>query len=85
MQRTSLPLPARLARVNPTGVFLATLVLILVALFAPGLPGATLALLLAAALVALSVLTWSVQTATNRVIRLVAVTLLIVLALTKLL
>ncbi|GGM15801.1 MULTISPECIES: DUF6703 family protein [Micromonospora] len=85
MQRTQRPLLARLARLNPTSVFLASLVLVLVALFAPGVVGALLLLAIAAALIALSVTTWPVQTPANRIIRLVVVTLLIALALTKLL
>jgi hypothetical protein len=85
MQPTQHPLLTRLARVNPTRVFLAALVLILVALFAPGPVGGVLLLVLAGALVALSVLTWPVQTTVNRAIRLVVVTLLVLLALNRLL
>ncbi|GAA4580781.1 hypothetical protein GCM10023176_60790 [Micromonospora coerulea] len=85
MQRTQSPLLARLARVNPTTVFLATLVLVLVALFAPGPVGGLLLLVLAAVLVWLMVTTWPVQAAATRVIRLVMLTLLIAVALAKLL
>ena len=85
MQRTQSPLLARLARLNPTTVFLATLVLVLVALFAPGPVGGLLLLALAALLVWLMVTTWPVQAPATRVIRLVMLTLLIAVALAKLL
>jgi hypothetical protein len=85
MQRTQSPLLARLARVNPTTVFLATLVLVLVALFAPGPVGGLLLLALSAGLVWLMVITWPVQAPATRVIRLVMLTLLIAVALAKLL
>ncbi|MEU4774770.1 hypothetical protein [Micromonospora sp. NPDC023633] len=84
MQRTQSPLPARLARANPTTVFLVTLVLVLVAFFTPGVVGGLLTLLLAAAVAALMVTTWSVQTAQTRLIRLVALTLLVTAGLVKL-
>lgn len=85
MQRTQTPLPARLARVNPTGAFLAALALVLVGLLAPGVWGGVLLLLLAAGLVALLRLTWPVQTPRTRLIRLLMLTLLVAVALTKLL
>lgn len=85
MQRTQSPVLARLARVNPTTVFLATLVLVLVAFFAPGIIGGALLLALAAGLVALLVTTWPVQAPATRVIRLVMVTLLLAVALIKIL
>ncbi|MER5337150.1 hypothetical protein [Micromonospora sp. NPDC002717] len=85
MQRTQSFLPARLARANPTTVFLVTLVLALVAFFTPGVVGGLLTLLLAAAVAALLVTTWSVQTAPTRVIRLVVLTLLVTAGLVKLL
>ncbi|MFG1776959.1 hypothetical protein ACGFIR_29940 [Micromonospora sp. NPDC049051] len=84
MQRTQSPLPARLARANPTTVFLVTLVLVLVAFFTPGVVGGLLTLLLAAAVAALFVTTWSVQTVPTRVIRLVALTLMVTAGLVKL-
>ncbi|MER7418689.1 hypothetical protein ABT346_18210 [Micromonospora peucetia] len=84
MQRTQSPLPARLARANPTTVFLVTLVLVLVAFFTPGVVGGLFTLLLAAAVAALLVTTWSVQTTPTRVIRLVALTLLVAAGLAKL-
>jgi hypothetical protein len=85
MQRTQRPLPARLARANPTTVFLVALVLVLVGLFAPGPFGGVLLLALAAGLVALLLTTWPVQAPAGRVIRLVMLTLLIAVALAKLL
>ncbi|WP_433386967.1 hypothetical protein [Micromonospora sp. KLBMP9576] len=87
MQRTQSPLPTRLARANPTTVFLVTLVLVLVlvAFFTPGALGGLFTLLLAAAVAALLVTTWSVQTPQTRVIRLVALTLLVTAGLVKLL
>lgn len=85
MQRTQHPLLTRLARANPTGVFLGALVLVLAALFAPGIIGGALLLALALALAALLVTTWSVQLPATRVIRLVILTLLIAAALVKIL
>lgn len=85
MQRTQSLLLARLARVNPTTVFLATLVLVLVAAFAPGPVGGGLLLALAAGLVWLMVTTWPVQRPATRVLRLVMLTLLVAVALAKLL
>ncbi|MEV4483573.1 DUF6703 family protein [Micromonospora coxensis] len=85
MQRTQNPVLVRLARANPTSVFLATLVLVLVAVFAPGPVGGVLLLALAAGLVWLMALTWPVQAPRTRVVRLVMLTLLIAVALAKLL
>ncbi|MFJ6199637.1 hypothetical protein [Micromonospora sp. NPDC092111] len=85
MQPTQRPLLARLARANPTSVFLATLVLVLVAFFAPAPVGGVLLLALAAGLVFLLATTWSVQAPQTRLIRLVMLTLLVTVALVKLL
>lgn len=85
MQPTQSPLLARLARVNPTAVFLTALVLVLVALFTPGAVGGVLLLLLAGLLVWLMTVTWAVQRPATRVLRLVLLTLLIAVALAKLL
>ncbi|SCL38472.1 hypothetical protein GA0070624_6227 [Micromonospora rhizosphaerae] len=85
MERTQSPLLARLARVNPTAVFLATLVLVLVALFDPGRVGGVLLLALAAALFWLLARTWPVQAPATRVIRLLILMLLVTVALAKLL
>lgn len=75
---------ARLARLNRTRVFLVTLVLVLVALFAPAVIGGVLLLVLAAGLAVLLVRTWSVQQPQTRGLRLIILGLLLVLALTKL-
>ncbi|MEU5567390.1 DUF6703 family protein [Micromonospora musae] len=85
MQRTQSPLLGRLARVNPTAVFLVTLALVLVALFAPGPVGGVLLLALAGGLVALLAKTWPVQAPQTRLIRLLMLTLLVAVALVKLL
>ncbi|MFG1678144.1 DUF6703 family protein [Micromonospora sp. NPDC049282] len=84
MQRTQSPVLSRLARLNPTTVFLAALVLVLVGLFAPGPAGGVLLLALAAGLVWLMSVTWAVQAPATRVIRLLMLTLLIAVALAKL-
>jgi hypothetical protein len=85
MQPTQSPLLARLARVNPTAVFLTALVLVLVALFAPGIVGGALLVLLAAGLLALLVRTWPVQPRATRTARLLILTLLVTTALVKIL
>lgn len=85
MQRTQSVLLAWLARVNPTGVFLGALVLVLVALFAPGIVGGALLLALAGGLAALLVTTWQVQAVRTRTIRLVLLTLLVAVAVMKIL
>ncbi|MFC0002757.1 DUF6703 family protein [Micromonospora siamensis] len=85
MQRTQSPLLVRLARVNPTTAFLAALVIVLVAFFAPGPVGGVLLLALAAGLVWLLATTWPVQAPAIRLIRLVMLTVLIAVALAKLL
>jgi hypothetical protein len=76
---------ARLARLNVTGVFLATIAFMLVALFAPGIVGGALLLALAAALAALAAKTWPVQPPRARALRLTMLTLLVALALFKIL
>jgi hypothetical protein len=85
MQRTQSAWLARLARVNPTTVFLATLAVVLVGLFAPGIIGGALLLALAAGLVALLVTTWPVQAPAARTLRLLMLTLLVTAALVKIL
>ena len=85
MQRTHSAMLVRLARVNPTAVFLATLVLLLVAFFAPGIIGGALLLALAAGLAALLVTTWPVQRPATRTMRLVLLTVLVAAALVKIL
>src|SRR5687767_9560762 len=76
---------ASLARLNVTGVFLATLALMLVALFAPGIVGGALLLALVAALAALMARTWPVQAPRTRALRLAVLALLTVVALIKIL
>jgi hypothetical protein len=71
---------ARLNRVNPTGVFLAVLVLVLGGLLLPRPYGGVLLLALAAALAALLTTTWQRGNQQSRVIRVVILGLLIVLA-----
>ncbi|HEY0696240.1 MAG TPA: hypothetical protein VGD43_00340 [Micromonospora sp.] len=85
MQRTQSPLLARLARLNPTAVFLATLVVVLIGFFAPGIVGGVLLLVLAGALVALLATTWAVTAPAARALRLLVLTLLITVALVKIL
>lgn len=85
MQRTQKVLLARLARVNPTAAFLAALVVILAGLFAPGIVGGALLLLLAAGMAALMAATWPVQPQRTRTIRLLMLTLLVTAALVKIL
>lgn len=85
MERTQSDLLVRLARANPTGVFLGALVLVLVGLFAPGIIGGALLLAIAAGLLALLVTTWPVQTARTRTLRLVLLSLLVGIALVKIL
>jgi len=85
MQRSQPPLPARLARVNPTSAFLAALVVVLAGLFLPGAIGGALLLLLAAGLVALLVRTWPVQAPQTRVLRLLMLALLVTVAIYKIL
>lgn len=76
---------ARLARLNGTGVFLGTFAYLLVALFAPGIVGGALLLLLVAALAALTARTWPVQLPRTRVLRVTVLTFLVVVALIKIL
>jgi hypothetical protein len=83
MQRTQPGWVSRLARVNPTTAFLVTLVFVLVALFAPGIIGGGLLLLLAAGLAALTASTWPVQPPRTRALRLLMLTVLVVIALAK--
>ncbi|MEV4625274.1 DUF6703 family protein [Micromonospora sp. NPDC049523] len=85
MQRTQSVLLARLARANPTAVFLATVAVVLVGLFAPGIVGGAVLLALAAGLVALLRITWPVQPPATRTIRLLMLTLLVAVALVKIL
>lgn len=72
----------RLSRLNPTSVFLGTLAFILIAFFVPGIAGGVLLLVLLLVLVALAVHSPR-QAPAATVLRLVALTLVLVLALTK--
>jgi hypothetical protein len=74
---------ARLARLNPTAVFLGALVLVLAGFFAPGIIGGALLLVLAAGLVTLLATTWPVQAPRTRLLRLLVLGLLFTAALVK--
>ncbi|HEU4425570.1 MAG TPA: DUF6703 family protein [Pilimelia sp.] len=84
-RRPSGGLAERLARLNLTVVFLATIAYLLVALLAPGIVGGALLLVLAAALIWLMALTWPVTAPRTRIFRLVVLTLLVAVALFKIL
>ena len=73
----------RLARVPPARAFLATLVVMLLGLFLPGIIGAAVLALLAAALIGLSVTTWPVQPSRTRAVRLILVGVLVLLIISK--
>jgi hypothetical protein len=75
----------RLARVNPARAFLATLVVMLAGLFLPGIVGAAVLCLLAAALITLTVTTWPVQSARTRAVRLILLAVLVLLVISKIL
>nr|WP_198153820.1 DUF6703 family protein [Catenuloplanes japonicus] len=74
-----------MARLNPTGVFLATLLVVLLGLLIPGPVGGVILLLLAAAVTALAVTSWRVTAASLRPVRVVMIALVIAAALWKLL
>jgi hypothetical protein len=74
----------RLARANRTAVFGASVLLVLVALFAPGGYGAALLLAIAAGLVVLASVTWRVQPPATRAVRLAILAGLVLLAVLKL-
>jgi hypothetical protein len=73
----------RLSRLNPTGVFLATIALVLGGLLLPGAVGGLLLLALAGALAALLTVTWAHHGTRTRVLRLAVLALLVVLAVIK--
>lgn len=83
MQSSQPGLPARLARVNPTTAFLVALAVVLAGLFLPGAIGGAVLLLLAAGLTALLVTTWPVQAPQTRTMRLIMLTLLVAVAIYK--
>jgi hypothetical protein len=72
-------------RPNPTMVFLATIALVLAALFVPGPVGGVLLLVLAGLATALLLGSWARLPATGRALRLFAVGLLVLIAATRLL
>lgn len=67
----------RLARINPTTAFIAVIVVLLAGLFLPGIVGAAVLLVLSAALVTLTYLTWPVQTPSTRTFRVLLLALLL--------
>lgn len=73
----------RLSRGGRTGVFLAVVVVTLVALFLPGWYGAALLVAIVAALGALMRRTWAVTAPQTRVLRLIILLALLVLAYLK--
>jgi hypothetical protein len=79
----STPLPERLARIKPLPAFVGALVLVLAGLFLPGIVGGAVLLVLAGGLVYLSSLTWRVQPTATRMLRFLILTLLLVIAVGK--
>jgi hypothetical protein len=73
----------RLARVSPTAAFLMALVALLAGFFLPGIIGAALLFLLAAALATLTFTTWPVQTAATRAVRVMLLVLLLAVVVAK--
>jgi hypothetical protein len=80
---TSDNLLRRLARLNPTVAFLVALALMVAGLLLPGIVGAALLVLLGAGLVALTRMTWPVQTRSTRVARIALLVLLFAAAVAK--
>ncbi|SDZ25699.1 hypothetical protein SAMN05444365_10883 [Micromonospora pattaloongensis] len=76
---------SRFGRVNPTAAFLGTLALVLAGLFAPGIIGGALLLVLAGAVAALLVATWSAHPPRARLPRVLVLTVLVTAALVKIL
>lgn len=82
------PVPAalrRLSRLPRPAVFLGTLTLILAALFAPGVAGAGLVVLLAAGTGVLIAHTWSHRTPIERALRLLVFGVLVIVAVSRVL
>lgn len=71
-------------RINPTTVFLATLVLVLTVFFVPDVVGGILLLVLAAFAIWLVVKVWDRLPPVGRAIRLLVLGLLLIMALTRL-
>jgi uncharacterized membrane protein len=80
---TSDNLLRRLVRVKPTVAFLIALALVVAGLLLPGIVGAALLVLLGAGLVALTRMTWPVQTRSTRAARVVLLVLLFAAAVAK--
>jgi hypothetical protein len=74
----------RLARANRTAVFGITVLLVLIALLAPGLYGAVPLLAIASAVFAVSVMTWRVQRPATRAARMLVLAILVLIAIYKL-
>ncbi|MEV6843839.1 DUF6703 family protein [Actinoplanes sp. NPDC051411] len=75
----------RLSRVPPARAFLGALALMLLGLFLPGIVGAAVLGVLAAALIALTVATWPVQPARIRAVRMILLGVLVLLLISKVL
>ena len=73
----------RLSNGGRTGVFLAALVVILIALLAPGWIGALLTIIIVALLAALMRRTWAVQPVRTRTVRLLVLLILVIFAIYK--
>jgi hypothetical protein len=73
----------RLARVSPITAFLIALALMVAGLFLPGIVGAALLFVLAAALATLTFTTWPIQTPATRTVRLILLVLLLALVVAK--
>jgi hypothetical protein len=73
----------RLRRVNPTAAFLAVLLVTIVGLLVPGVPGAVILFGLVGLIAALLGLTWAATAPGTRVLRVVILLAIVVLALTK--
>ncbi|BCJ29321.1 hypothetical protein Asera_34290 [Actinocatenispora sera] len=84
MARRAQVLLAWLAGLPRTGVFLFALAVVLVGLFAPGLVGAIMLLLIAAGLVAVLRVTWPRLLAARRAMQLLLIAVLVIIAVVKL-
>ncbi|MDP9791595.1 uncharacterized membrane protein (UPF0136 family) [Catenuloplanes nepalensis] len=73
-----------MSRLNPTGVFLATLLVVLLGLLIPGPAGGVLLALLAAAVITLAAAVWRATPAALRPVRIVLIALLVAAAIWKL-
>jgi hypothetical protein len=73
----------RLATVKPLTAFLVALVVLLAGMFLPGIVGGALLAALALAVAALTFTTWPVQTPPTRAVRLLLLTMLVAIAVAK--